>query len=120
MPQQVCPSGNSTVTPRRRSSFTTATPTSGKKTSPRQVIMSETFTNRRSSCLRPVWRRRRDDDENQEGLRPVVDQAMLDAGRGDERLPGRQPLLRAAQREPPDALQDVIDLVLVVVRVSLL
>src|SRR2546422_2678284 len=44
MPQQVCPSGNSTVTPRRRRSLTMATPTSGKNRSPRQVIMTEAFT----------------------------------------------------------------------------
>src|SRR5688572_17809698 len=41
-PQQVCDPGKSTATPRRRNSFTVATPTSGNRASPRQVIIRET------------------------------------------------------------------------------
>src|SRR6516225_9118077 len=43
-PQQVCAAGKSTVTPSRRNSRTVATPTSGKRASPRHVTISETFT----------------------------------------------------------------------------
>src|SRR5262249_27557365 len=41
-PQQVCASGKSTVTPSRRKRRTVATPTSGKRASPRHVTNSET------------------------------------------------------------------------------
>ena len=43
-PQQVCASGNSTSTPSRRSSVTTACPTSGNSASLMQVTISATFT----------------------------------------------------------------------------
>src|SRR5262249_29331167 len=53
MPQQVCPSGKSSVTPSGRRSCTIATPTSGKNTSPRQVIMIEAFIESCSTSLPP-------------------------------------------------------------------
>src|SRR2546426_34178 len=185
MPQQVCPSGNSTVTPRRRRSLTMATPTSGKNRSPRQVIMTEAFTDRArgvaaeqlggglrppsgtspqdavraagrpragpraceasdpefapakpaleprarraslsptslASLIRTVGWRRRDDHEDEERLRAIVDEAVLDPGRGHQRLAGAHPFLLAAQREAPATLQHVVDLVLGVVGMRLL
>src|SRR6058998_2993073 len=185
MPQQVCPSGNSTVTPRRRRSLTMATPTSGKNRSPRQVIMTEAFTGRDrgvaaeqlggglrppsetspqdavraagrggagappsevsnsklapakpalepraqraslsptslASRIRTVGWRGRDDHEDEERLRAIVDETVLDPGRGHQRLAGRQPFLLAAHREAPATLQHVVDLVLRVVGMGLL
>src|SRR5262245_25685376 len=122
MPQQVCPSGNSTVTPRRRSSFTTATPTSGKNRSARQVIMREALTAVRPSAARTgaVWRRRRDHPEHEERFAAIVDETVLNSGRSHQRLTSREPLFRPAQREPPDPFQHVIDLVLALVGVRLL
>src|SRR5262245_58681987 len=113
MPQQVCPSGNFTVTPRRRRTVTAATPTSGKNMSPRQVIMSEALTGMSSvACTRCVRRRRRDDHKDEERFRTVVDEPVLHSGGSDQCFPRRQPLLRIAEREPPGPLQYVVDLVL--------
>ena len=64
--------------------------------------------------------RRRHHHQDEQRIGAVVEEAVLDSGRGDERLARRQPLLLAAEREAPGALEHVVDLVLVAVRVGLL
>src|SRR5262249_47651370 len=50
----------------------------------------------------------------------VVDEAVLDAGRGDERVADFQDVLGRAESEPSSPLEDNVELILVSVRVRLL
>src|SRR5262245_66328938 len=119
MPQHVCPPGKSTLTPSRRSSVTMATPTSGKNMSPRHVIMSDARTapaiaGRLAAVRRGAARVRRrggHDDEDEQRLGAVVDQAVVDAGRRDEGVAGVEALFLRPQRESPVALEPVVDIV---------
>src|SRR5712664_3751202 len=120
MPQHVWPWGNSTVTPRRRSSVTIATPTSGKNRSPRQVIMMAALIGAGTGLAAgagAVGRRGRDHDEHEERLGAVIDEAVLDAGRREQGLAGDEPFFALAQGEAAGAFQHVVDLVLPVVGV---
>src|SRR6266478_633063 len=116
MPQQVWPSGNSTSTPRPRSSRTIATPTSGKNMSPRQVIMSAARTGAATMLARgpalDVGRRRRHEHQHQQERGAVVDEAGAHGGGGDEARARIDPSLRGAHREALATLDHVVDLVL--------
>src|SRR5262245_21283782 len=105
-----------------------ATPTSGKNMSPRHVIMTDARTApaiaRRLAAVRRrparVGRRRGHDDEDEQRPGAVVDQAVVDAGCGDEGITGVEALFLRAERESPVTLEHVVDLVLVLVAVRLL
>src|SRR5258708_2075257 len=122
MPQQVWPSGNSTSTPRPRSSRTIATPTSGKNMSPRQVIIRAARTGAptmlaRGSAL-DVGRRRRHEHQHEQERGAVVDEAVAHPRGSHHRVARLEPLLGVAHREAPAALDHVVDLVLALVAVG--
>src|SRR5262245_50772336 len=99
MPQHVWPCGKSTVTPRRRSTVTIATPTSGKNTSPRHVIRIEARTRSATVRTRTVRRWRRHDDQHEQRLGAVVDEPVVDARARDERLARPERLVSIVERE---------------------
>src|SRR5260370_8972997 len=116
MPQQVWASGNSTSTPRPRSSRTIATPTSGKNMSPRQVIIRAARTGAptmlaRGSAL-DVGRRRRHEHQHEQERGAVVDETVAHPRGSHHRVPRLEPLLGVAHREAPAAPDHVVALVL--------